>query len=82
MYIDLEIDGFIWKAEQQCLPGSAGLCSVIEKALFPLQEQKMGVLICDLSVDSEALGKCLHLSGYDIASIKLTPKIASINLPD
>ena len=42
----------------------------------------MGVLICDLSVDSEALGKCLHLSGYDIASIKLTPKIASINLPD
>ena len=27
-------------------------------------------------------GKCLHLSGYDIASIKLTPKIASINLPD
>ena len=42
----------------------------------------MGVLICDLSVDSEALGMCLHLSGYDIASIKLTPKIASINLPD
>ena len=42
----------------------------------------MGVLICDLSIDSEALGECLHPSGYDIASIKLTPKIASINVPD
>lgn len=68
---------------------SSNVCQAVQGSLvsqkrhhFPCKRQKVGVLICDLSVDSEALGKCLHLSGYGIASIKLTPKIAFINLPD
>lgn len=40
LYIDLESDCCIWKAEKQFLSDSMVFGSIVKKALFPLQESE------------------------------------------
>lgn len=81
LYIDLEIYDSVWKVEQQFLSGSAVFCSIIEKALFLLQELE------DASSNLRSVNwlwgfRQLSSSLWISRFLKLTPKTTSINLPD